>query len=1045
MKSKRLVPVLLGVTAIAGSLTAITTVGAKIADQFRSAIDGALGTQSYVIDSTEGAFKSKYSSPKEVMEATKKHAIRQGEEGFVVMKNDNAALPIASSKEVALWGFAAYHPYVAGKGDLKAGNADATTIETAFKDAGYTLNKTVGDIYTKLASKTTTVPGAWGQSSTSYDFGYVATPGDMSPYKINEVPPEEFVNAVIDDQGGKAASAGWKEALAAGKSNRVAVVVFARGAGESNTYGPGTAVGYNGQATGKDPLELSADELAVVAAAKETSDKVIVLLNSGNTMNIKAIAKGGPLEVDAIGYMGVINDYQCTGIVNVLTGKANATGALTDTYVKDTASLPAMRNFGGGQFADKEIVNAGANTKYGFDSRYPNLEIANKTPQSSFGAGGNMYCGDYYMVEAEGIYVGYKYYETRFFDAQRGQGNATDAAGATQSTSSWDYDKEVVYSFGHGLSYYDYTQTLESVNVEQTENGYVTAKVRVTNNSDTQAKFLTQLYVNLPYTDYDKTNFVEKSAINFLNSAKVTLKGKESKVVDIKVPTKYLASYDYTKAKTYILDAGAYNFTVAAGAHEAVKNVLAGNNVKAWNNGALDIGTFSTDHGVKISNVADNSDINYFLPGAVTYLSRSDWKATWPKNYNSNPLKIGDSAKAEEWVNEIRGRQYVITNDGPEAKNVDGADNGVKFNAEQIGGSQITNINDPYWEKLVEEIPVNNSIGAVIHGGSRSDALPNIDNPIVGQHEGVAGVTGTYTNPDNQSEKYQFNVNSMTLLGSSFNPELGYEWGLIEGEGAMLHKASSVWGIGLTLRRTPYNGRNYEYISEDPMLTNVMGASVAQGNYEMGLLSGPKHIGFNDQEHLRLGIGVYINEQKMRETDLRGFQGFLEDGHGQAVMVAFNRIGPVNACHHQGMLKTILRGEWGFTGIISTDMATNSFYFDGASMIAATVTQKADFAQNDSHINKDNDHTKADSNYSYITVDSVKNDKIVEMARQNLKYQLFSFANSTVLNMKTTRVTPAWEAALNAIRIGAIVITATAGVCACGCFALDLIKRRKDQ
>ena len=175
-------------------------------------------------------------------------------------------------------------------------------------------------------------------------------------------------------------------------------------------------------------------------------------------------------------------------------------------------------------------------------------------------------------MEAEGIYVGYKYFETRYFDSIMNPSfNASSSKGATQS-ANWDYNKEVLYSFGHGLSYLDYTQTLKSIDVDKTPEGNITAVVTVTNKSDKDGKFLAQLYVQQPYTEYDRTNKVEKSAVNFLNSAKVDVPAGQSVDVTITVPTKYLASYDYTAAKTYILDAGDYYFTAAAGSHAATNN-----------------------------------------------------------------------------------------------------------------------------------------------------------------------------------------------------------------------------------------------------------------------------------------------------------------------------------------------------------------------------------------------------------------------------------------------------------------------------------------
>ena len=1034
MKLKKTRNVLLGLTAVLGSVFAISSIGYEIADTNRSALDNALGTKSYVTDtSTDSAkYKTAYAKAEDVMAKAKEISIQEGREGTVIMKNKNNALPISQkSTKIALFGAAAWKPFMQSAGDLKGGNADAVNLDQAFVNHGYTLDTTMKGIYddilTDFTEKTT-----WGNTTITYNKGYLTTCGDMVPYQIREVPASKFTEA-----GYGSAASDWKSKI--DKANTVGVVVFARGAGESNTYLPDTALDFEGNVINQDPLALSPDELSVVDAAKETCSKVVVLLNSGNTMEIGAIAEGGAHEVDAIGYMGVINDYQCEGIVDVLTGVVNPTGALPETYLKNNMSAPALQNFGGDTFADAELADSTSANNYP-DTRYPDVDITAGSSSSS-GFGGKSYNANTYIVEAEGIYVGYKYFETRYVDKALGNGSADSTKGATDG-SAWSYENEVVYPFGFGLSYLDYEQTLESVNVDRSNEGNVTATIKITNKSDTKGLFLGQLYYQAPYTDYDKQNYVEKSAVNFLSSGKVEVDAHSSANVEITVPTKYLASYDYTKAKTYILDTGNYFFTAANGSHEAANNFLAqagkaptgytAGTVQTWTNNTFDATTFATDHGKKVTNVMDNADMNYYIPGKVTYLSRQNWDSTWPINYNTDKIKIADASadKQTEWIKNLRGMQYVINENGT-VKNPNGADNGVKFNSEQIGADQTADIKNEYWDNLVEEISVNEAVGAVVHGGGQTDTLKNIDNPIVDQNEGVNGTKGEYTYKNAAGEDvhtgYHFNIHSQTLMGSAFNPDLAYKWGEFMGDySAFWLKKYTAWGTGLTLRRTPYNGRNYEYISEDPMLTNRIGYGILKGTADMGFICGPKHMGFNDQEHVRSGIGAYMNEQKVRETDLRGFQGGLEDGGGKAVMIAFNRIGATNASHSTGMLQDILRGEWGFTGIISTDLAGKP-YFDAAGCIMAGITQVAEFGGNNSYINKDGEEEVGDSSWSYLTIAAAKKDqKLVDAARENLKNQLFTFANSAVLNVNTKFVTPWWDATISAVKVTSIVLTAIA-------------------
>lgn len=1001
MKAKKFTPAMRGLAALMTCLMVLSIVGTGVANTYRGALDDTLGTESYVTinDDSAARFKTDYATIEDMAAAARDIAIREGEEGTVVMKNDNGVLPLKANANVALFGLAAYNVY-----GPKGGNADAASLADALAGAGLNVNETLKDYYlTNIINMHTEMrANRWtGKEvpTTVYDHMYVSAPGDWTTYQIAEVPPAEFETLGVP--------ANWKEAIA---KDSIGICVFARGAGEGNTYKPGSALNYAGEATGEDPLKLSADELAVVEAAKETCSKVIVLLNTGNNMMIADIAEGGSHEVDGICYIGCPNDYQTIGIANVLTGKVNATGALASAFVRDHQSIPAVQNVGGDYFADYEIVCRND------DPRYPGKEIGN-IGTGSFG-GADTYNGGMYIVEAEGIYVGYKYYETRYFDAVMGQGNANSAAGATQG-SAWNYGDEMLYTFGHGLSYLDYTQTIKSVTVDRSVNGNITAVVEVKNNSNQDGKFLTQLYVQQPYTDYDRTNLVEKSAVMFLNSAKVDVAAGKSKEVTITIPTKYLASYDANNAKTYILDAGDYYFTAAAGAHEAVNNILAvqgkttadgmdaagKNAVVSWKLDQLDNTTFAIANNTTVTNVADDADLNYWLPGTVTYLTRQDWN-TFPINYNKLNLKIADSPKKDQWIAEMRGETYTISDTGAAAEAVPGP----KFTASEIGAEQLNNINDPYWDKLVHAITIDEAVGAVIHGGSRSDTLTNIDNPVVIQNEGPTGISAGYTD-EATGKTYKFNVNSQTLLGCSFNPELAYQWGLVEGNSCLWVERYDLWGSGLTLNRTPYNGRNYEYISEDPMLTNVIGREVIQGCSDKGIINGPKHMGFNDQEHNRAGISAYMTEQKFRETDLRGFEGALSDAFGMGVMIAFNRIGATNASHHVGMIQKIVRGEWGFKGLISTDMMNNYLYFNAESMVMAGITQVADFAADNSHINLG--EGGVDAVWPHISLETVSKDSnLVEQARENLKYQLYIFANSAILNISTQRVNTWWDTAL---------------------------------
>ena len=1027
MKKRKLNNFVLGMSAIFLSIGFATTLTGKLTNDYRSQIDTLFGTSSYITNSDEVKYKSTYETGDQLMEAAKNLAIKEGAEGTVIMKNDNSVLPLEKTKKIALFGGASYMPYMSA-----AGNSDQVLLKQAIEDAGFSIDTSISNIYDKSLAEFVTESGGWGGTTKRYVNAPNKSAGDYTNFKVNELTFDKLVSKGF-------ASANWKDSVTAD----VGIVTFSRPGGEGTTYKPGSALDSDDKPTGKNPLALSDEELAVVKSAKETCDKVVVLLNTSCTLEIGALLSG-EFAVDGIAYIGIPNDYQLRGTVKVLSGEVNATGALADTYATSSTSSPGMVNFGGDYYKDYTIV---ADFE---DTRWPGVEIEN-TSAGSFG-GTKTYNGGTYVNEVEGIYTGYNYYETRYYDGvANASSNALSSAGISQGGTSWDYAKEVSYPFGYGLSYLDYTTKLTSVSVEDRVGGKVTANVALTNNSNKDGLFRAELFVQTPYTDYDKENAVEKSAIQFLNSKKVDVKAGQTVNTTIEIATKYLASYDYTKAKSYIMDAGTYYFSLGNGSHEALNNVMqaqgltpdkAGEitNVKTWvKSGETDTKTYAvSDSGALISNVADNADMNYYLPGSTTYLSRKDWKGTYPINYNAeeNVLSLSDSPKKDEWLKELRNQQYTVkTTD--EVENFDGT-SGPTFSSDEIGYEEINNIKDEYWEKLVDAIPAEEALGAVAHGGSQSDELTNIKNPVVKQYDGPIGFNGKnlatnngesaevdryFVDPESEAGKFKANINSQTLLGSAFNPELAYEWGAVLGNTGLWIASYQIWAAGLNYHRTPYNGRNTEYHSEDPMLTNVIGREIIKGTKEFGIIVGPKHIGFNDQEHNRAGVSVYMNEQKFRETDLRGFQGAIEDAGALGLMVAFNRIGAINASHHVGMLKELIRGEWNFNGLISTDMMNNAYYFNPEGCTMATVTQMADFAGNNSHLNLGTGGN--DATWTYLNPEVLKKDQtLVDASREAMKYQLYAFANSALLNVSTLFVTPSWEVALNAINITTYVLGA---------------------
>lgn len=1043
MKLKKYKPLFRGVAATTAALLTLSTVAYGVAksDLAIGWVDGFFGVEDrtiynewveevpgYTIPGSVGysylkgkPYETKYASADEYATALKEHAIKQGEEGFALLKNDNGALPLNKStagKKVALFGWNAYNAptghtgVVAGNGVKSTGwggGGEVTqredlyqiTLKAAFDNIdGITVNDTVTAEQFPGAMTSPSRGGGWRPGSTS-------TPWEDWEYTIPEIAPttEQIDSWSID------------------KASTTGIVVLGRGGGEGNNFKVDAAT------NAEDPLALSNDELKIVELAKQKCEKVVVLIVSANAMELgPLVEEGGQYEVDAIGFCGIPNDYQYQGIANVLAGKVNATGGLTDTYVYDNSFTPASINMGQQTYADIETI--------------ANFE-------DPLGRNASNYYSNNYIVEAEGIYVGYKYYETRYYDSivdPEGT-NATSATGSTDVGNAWDYSNEVVFTFGQSLSYIPYTQELTDVKVDLSENGDITATVKITNEGTEDGYFLAQLYVNRPYTEYDIENKVEKSAIDFLNSAKVEVKAGQSEEVEITLPTRYLASWDSSALGgegTYVLDEGDYIFTAAAGAHAAVNNILASQNhetdgtttigeVETWNLEEFDDETFSVSNGVEVRNQMENADINYFLgEDTVTYLSRSDWEGTFPKNYTDyvndsgipceEKFTIAGAEKEEEWLTELINAQYKVTpseneSDWTSAEGVlpDEVKNGTFDTVWQYiqdlavsDPEAFSNINSEEWQSVAAAIPLGTAIASVANGGHATQVFSKeIGNPGSVQSESVCGYQQSLKLENGKTMK--LNVASNTLLGSSFNPDLAYEWGLMEGEGGLwLQKTGSpsefstnavtVWGAGLNQHRHAYNGRNSEYMTEDPMLANRIGAEQLRGAVEKGAICGPKHMGFNDQELNRQGNACYMTEQKVRETDTRCFEGAMrvDEGNGTGVMMSFARIGATNVTNSVGYIKNIIRGEWGFTGIITTDMGMGAGYHELGALVMASVNEYASM-RGGQFVMGDNvsDDAVVSSTWSYLTLgDARKDPKFAAQARQTALYQLFTIARS---------------------------------------------------
>ncbi|MCZ0703218.1 beta-glucosidase [Natronobacillus azotifigens] len=998
----------------------------SVADQWRPIIDQAFGTTS-TETINDARFISDYETTDELIEAHEELGERMGAEGVVLLKNENQALPLNNENpKVTLLGMGSAYPFLGGTMGSTVTNEEQKNLAQSLEEKGYEVNPTMLDIYTALGSIQTGEFERFG--NTIPVFGY--RPSNFSiPYE----PSEPALNVYTDSTDGAGASEDYVDSF--NEYNDAAIVVFSRPGSEGSDFYPGKK-GIDSEEYGTDtPLGLANNERAVLELAKSNFDTVIVMINSSSTMEIEELKQDD--EVDAILYVGFPGAYGFLGIADVLKGEVSPSGRLTDTYAVHTANSPAMQNFGKVELDDLSPIN------------YPGSlmgDLPATSPLGSFGGDASM-AADHYIIQAEGIYTGYKYYETRYYDSIIGAGNADSSVGAGNGASSWMYENEVTYPFGYGLSYTTFSQSLDSLEVDMDERT-ITATATIENTGETSGKHVAQLYVQTPYTDYNREQNIEKSAVDLLGFEKTnTLNPGEQETVTITVDAKYMASWD-SSAKDgeggYILDGGDYFFTLAENAHAAVNNILVEQGfsvdgddmlvsvVEIGEEGFVDETTFAySDNGTPVVNQLEDADINYYKPGYATYLTRNDWEGTFPRTYDDLAI---DGDKVDEWVQNLANENYHFIQNGD--ANVDGIQHELNFT--DMAG--VDDIDDIRWDHLVNQIPLDILIPRIAKGGSTSDVIEEINSPLIYQNDGPNGFGGTLSgrglNEDDENADYALGtMANATLIASTFNKDLAHEWGELMGNDGLWSGNYLIWGVASNIHRTPYNGRNHEYYSEDPMVSNYMSIATVQGALNYGVIVGPKHFAFNDQETQRSGIAPYMTEQKAREGDLRAFQGPFEDGGALGGMVTFSRIGATNGNNSVPLLINILREEWGFNGLLSTDMVNNMGYFRPESIINAGVTMMADFGSNETM-------EQVRDSWPYFTVDRVSQDEtFVERARENMKYQLYAYAQSAAQNVQTTRVTPWWESAMNIGIYGGMALA----ILSFALYLLAILKAKKEE
>ena len=1011
-----------GLTTLTASLLTVSVAAGPVVDSYRTDIDKFLGTKSsaMVTDSTDEdlyTYKSDYSSTTELLDSIEDLGERMSEEGTVLLKNENNALPLSKdeTQKLSLLGFSSYYPVQGGDmgsslNENKGTDADTVDFVEALDAKGFKINEDLHDLYKSLEADFKTEVNMWGNIMEYYHITAPATDGVFA----SKEPSQEKMDSVDDK---------WKDSM---DDYNVMLVTIGRSSTENGTYLPGVdGVDASQNLNQTDPLGLSDDERDLINAAVEAKEnnggKVIVMLNNANAMESDEIKNND--GVDAIMEIGFPGGYGFYGVADILSGEANPSGHLTDTYVVTNANSPAAQNFG----------------NYEWTNADPSVNINTEE------------------VEAEDIYTGYKYYETRYADTVLGQGNA-DATVGSSTGKAWNYDDEVSYPFGYGLSYTTFEQTLKSVDVDLA-NRTVTAEVDVKNTGDVAGKDVVQLYTSVPYTDYDVENKVEKSAVQLLDYEKTDMiEPGESQTVTITADAQDMASWDSScenEAGTtgnWILDNGTYYFTVGNGAHEAVNNVLAaqdqdveGNkdNVQTWELGDFDSSSFAvTLNGTPVENQLQDADLNNWMEDTVTYLSRNDWEGTWPETYK-------DLTATDEMISTMADDYSDIEANGDPSSVTFGADNGMTL-ANMKGVEDIT---DERWSTLMDQLTLEECLIRTGLGGTSTKVIESITSPEAIQNDGPNGFNsyplGQYANSDastgdpcviaedDPNRDYKMGVMANeTVIGQTFSKQLAAEWGKAVGNYSLWANTAIWWGVGTNLHRTPYNARNHEYFSEDAVLTAGQGAAIIKAGHDYGVLIAPKHLAFNDTEINRTGIAEFMTEQAARENELRGTQSCIEDANALAVMTTYNRVGCVTSNAHTGLLLNILHKEWGFKGLMSEDFIQDPAYTKIHMAVHNGVTMTCNTG--------DNTMAAVEAVWPYWSVENAsQSEELLTDLKQAMLYQNYALANSNAMDGMSTsthieKLNTWYDNLITGLRIGFGVLTVL-------CAAMYLLGLKKKE
>lgn len=767
-----------------------------------------------------------------------------------------------------------------------------------------------------------------------------------------------------------------------------------------------------------DYLKLNENELSILEGLKELKDdgkirSITMIINSANPMSV-GFLNDEAYGVDAALWVGSVGQTGIYAVGDVISGKTNPSGSLPDTWWVDNQLNPVQNNFGSYTYADANNFDLGTN--------------ANKFNQ--------------YIVYQEGIYVGYKYTETRYEDVVMGTPNA----------GSFNYNSVVGYPFGFGLSYTSFS--FSDMQVEKTGEGRQTSydvSVKVTNTGAVAGKKTVQVYAQKPYTEYDKQNGIEKAAVELAGYGKTAiLQPGESEVVKVNVPEYFLTSYDATGTGVYILDEGHYYLTVADDSHAAANNILAAkgmtteNGMTAAGDASLTYGmdytfdaeTYAASYGTgsEVKSLFADADVNRYEgsgDNSVVYYSRSNWAGT----VTSGPVQLAMTAQ-------IAADAKLDDSDLPDATGMEFPTMGVSANL-QLVNMMDYDYDDPQWDIFMDQLTYEQMAKLCANGLRMTINIDAIGKPLTVDHNGPSGVTQKYSVGENgyavQTNDPQKDIKGTCypcngIIAATFNDELIREVGELIGEDAMWAGYAGLYGTGLNIHRSPYAGRVFEYYSEDGTLTGLVDAAETLGIQSKGVYVYNKHFVLNDQENNRAGIATWVNEQALRENYLRAFELPIVNADAKCVMTAFNRLGAQWAGAYTELLTDWLRGEAGMEGFAVTDMYDDTYMVKANEVVAGNDIP-------DNYVGDDISQFAA-----YGPNGTTPNAAVAQALRTSSKRVLYTVLHSRGMdgissNTQIVSVTPWWQMTLNVAQWTLTGLTALALLL----LLLDMAPRKKKK